>query len=80
MGQFSDIDFSDSGNDDLNYLDHLAKEDTNMLGILILKRPSFFMKAFTSYVVYNTGNQKQTNYEKQHHHSNRKHNVQHEKH
>ena len=69
MGQFSDIDFSDSGNDDLNYLDHLAKEDTNMLGILILKRPSFFMKAFTSYVVYNTGNQKQTNYEKQHYHS-----------
>ena len=207
MGHFSDIDFSDSGNDDLNYLDHLAKEDTNMLGILdaidiltipeqtkalaemlelktgdltdgqplgrifwraqgvnvtmaelrkkakggtlvvlrqtkykplenkvywtrvgcfqngkqyfnvvekyvlaqavfelwkqdeysnrdlyrkdsgirkdgilILKRPSFFMKAFTRYVVYITGNQKQTNYEKQHHHSNRKHNVQHEKH
>lgn len=34
MGQFSDMDFSDSETSDFSYLDQLAKEDTNMLGII----------------------------------------------
>ena len=47
----------------------------------VSKEAFFFMQVFTKPTVYiGSSEQKQTNYEKQHHHSNRKHNVQHEKH